>query len=373
MGDSGKRDSTSAPSIPDWQKANDPAVGAQVAEAKENASRAPDATLGQARQFLQDPEVQITSHERKAEFLRSKGFSKDIIDALLSEDAAIGEQEVGDAPSGPGEETLAGFAKARPEIELSPDGSSVSQHEEHALIITYPEFLARRHRPSPLITMDGFFNTLYAFGGLSALLYGTNKYVFGPMADSLTDARVSLHDTAAYNLTKLIDKLEGAVSEIPAQATAPGAATMEKDGDDAESEYGDPTELFHRDIGVQTSLPASPSPANPDRSPIPQLNEAPSATQAKRIASLAAEVRTISNGFTSQSEDLAETMRVLSLFQDDLNKLRYKAPSDFFGGVGGYPPSRASEPNDEISKARDNIRRVKGVLLSARNFPTTVR
>jgi hypothetical protein len=32
-----------------------------------------------------------------------------------------------------------------------------------------------------------------------------------------------------------------------------------------------------------------------------------------------------------------------------------------------------NEPDDEVRKARDNIRRIKGVLLSTRSFPASTR
>ncbi|KAH7114072.1 hypothetical protein EDB81DRAFT_301918 [Dactylonectria macrodidyma] len=38
-----------------------------------------------------------------------------------------------------------------------------------------------------------------------------------------------------------------------------------------------------------------------------------------------------------------------------------------------YGRTRKPEPEDEIRKVRHNIRRVKGVLLSTRNFPTKAR
>ena len=142
---------------------------------------------------------------------------------------------------------------------------TTERKEDRPPIVTYPEFLTKPAQPPPLMTANGFLNTIYAFGGLSTLLYGTSKFVVEPMVQSLTEARISLHDSAKQDLEKLVDKLESIVSEIPAAAkknqlvhTGGAGRDGEEDNDDAKSSYEDPAELFHRDIGVQTSLPSSP-------------------------------------------------------------------------------------------------------------------
>jgi hypothetical protein len=65
---------------PAWQKAAQPEPDAEVESSKE----AP-ATLEQARRFLEDPEVQKQTPERKIEFLRSKGLSESDIEELLKD------------------------------------------------------------------------------------------------------------------------------------------------------------------------------------------------------------------------------------------------------------------------------------------------
>jgi hypothetical protein len=56
------------------------------------------------------------------------------------------------------------------------------------------------------------------------------------------------------------------------------------------------------------------------------------------------------------------------VFKDELDELSYSV-NDFVGSSSLYGYGRSSEPDDEIKKAKENIRRVKGVLLSARSFP----
>lgn len=243
---------------------------------------------------------------------------------------------------------------------------SVEPKGDRPPIVTYPEFLTKPTRPPPLITANGFLNTLYAFGGLSTLIYGTSKFIVTPMVDSLTEARISLHDTANQNLAKLVTKLEDTVSEIPAAKKADSTAHPYEDDED--TEYDDPTEMFHRDIGVQTSLPSSPVDGPGQIIPA----ESTGGQQARRLKELVASVKEVSGGLVAQSEDFADVKTILEVFKDDMDKLSYPV-HDFGGGNALYGSSFRNERDDEIKKAKENIRRVKGVLLSARSFPAGTR
>jgi hypothetical protein len=98
------------------------------------------------------------------------------------------------------------------------------------------------------------------------------------------------------------------------------------------------------------------------------LFAAPSVDQARRLKELAASVKEVTEGLDGQNEELAEVKTLLDVFREDLDKLCYPA-HDFVGGYSLYGSANRNEPDDEIKKARENIRRVKGVLLSARSFP----
>ncbi len=229
--------------------------------------------------------------------------------------------------------------------------------------MTYPEFLTKPAEPPPLMTLSGFLSTLYCFGGVSAGIYGMGRLVLTPMIASLTDARVELHATAAQNLARLNEKLEGVVSEIPPHARKP--EKPEGQDDDNSSSCDDPAELFHRDVGVQTS------PANDflissglDRglsSPLPTS----SADQAKAMAPLVASVKSFADTLATQSSAYAEVHAVLDAFTDELELLRDQAYKGEF--------LSSKEPDDQVKKVKDNIRRAKGLLLSARSFPALVR
>ncbi|KAK4184874.1 peroxisomal membrane protein PEX14 [Podospora australis] len=306
-----------------------------------------ETTLDQARKFLQDPETQKATPETRTEFLKSKGLSESDIQQLLKEVSQ-------DAPT-PAPQQSVNEDKAAEE-SLAAATAAFLRKEDRPPIVTYPEFLTKPARPPPLVTVNGFLNTLYAFGGLSTVIYGTSKYILEPMVSTLTEARISLHDTAKDDATKLVAKLEKTVSEVPVYKHS-------HTDDDAVSHYDDPAELFHRDVGVQTSPPGSAlaSPGLP--------SESAAALHTRRLKDITSSLKQLNEGLVSQSEGYADVKVVLDVFQDELDALNAAQMTDFVGGYNLYGVASKNEPDDEIKKAKDNIRRVKGVLLSSRSFP----
>jgi hypothetical protein len=184
------------------------------------------------------------------------------------------------------------------------------------------------------------------------------------MVENLTDARVELHDTASTKLDNLVTKLEQTVSVIPPSRKPTDGASVT----DAADDIDDPAEMFHRDVGTQTSLPPSPFP------PVAKDPTAsPSQHQVDRLTTLAKSLSALKDDYRTQSEDLEDVKTLIDVFRDDLDALTYGSQTDFVGGYDVYNRQRRTEPEDEIKKVRDNIRRVKGVLLSTRNFPTSTR
>lgn len=231
-------------------------------------------------------------------------------------------------------------------------------------IITYPEFLITPAQPAPLITARRLLGTLYLFGGLSALLYGTNHYLITPMIAALTTARHEFAGTAQENLDKLIVKLQGMVSETPQPFLA---APRQEESEEGDSD-SDPAELFHRDIGVQTSIPTSPSlsrPASPPPAPT-TLEE-----QTNRLSSIKSHITNLNEASTSEGQEVSQLSTCISILREYLESLAYVPPSYPYGTGGLYggagPKNEALD--DEIAKVKAQIRGVKGVLLSARSFP----
>ncbi|KAK3387249.1 peroxisomal membrane anchor protein conserved region-domain-containing protein [Podospora didyma] len=371
MSDTDKDEKSGAPS---WQRAQPSPESKPTLKADEPQT----ASLERARKFLQDADVQKTTPERKAEFLKSKGIPERDIEELLK-DEVRGASATSQAESRSLSTQITPPATPPAAIEepLSESGTEplkLEKRDDRPPIITYPEFLTKPARPPPLVTVNGFFNTLYAFGAVSALIYGASKYVVEPMVDALTEARISLHDTAKQDLDKLVAKLENTVSEIPPnKKTAEASGHTDADDDAASSSYDDPTELFHRDIGVQTSLPTSPLAGTfPDLAL--STPEKPVAQQTRRLTELVASLKGVHEGTTSQTRAYMNITVDLDDLRTDLDRLG-SAQNDWQppAGFSFYGRSSRSEPDDEIKKAKENIRRVKGVLLSARSFPATTK
>jgi hypothetical protein len=209
--------------------------------------------------------------------------------------------------------------------------------------------------------------TLYLFGGLSALLYGTNNYLVTPMVAALTESRLSLASTASSNLSKLISKLEPLVSELPPQKPHPDTLKpsstpyMDEDSDE------DPTELFHRDVGVQTSTPSTP------RSPSPSRGHGDAVSvQETRLKSLSSRISSLVEDSTSEGQESSDLTTTVAVLREYLDGLAYVAPTYGYG-VGGYAGLSRDKEDDEIGRVKASIRGVKGVLLSTRSFPGVSR
>lgn len=380
----GEQDKEGGGSIPSWQ---------QAASTTADSSTA---TLEQARIFLQDESVRESSREKKVEFLKSKGLGEADIHTLLDETdaretaaaAAATTTTTTTATTGDMQNITKAESRSVPVHESPTALANPGIKTDQPPIITYPEFLTKPAKPPPLITASGLVNSLGIVAGLSTFVYGATKYLVSPMVDSLTEARVDFHENANKNLSQLVEKLEHAVSEIPesyhtagkkaALATNAHAVTEYTDAaDDDASSYDDPSELFHRDVGVQTSPPPTPgglSYAADGTAGAADKHSSAVATQqqADKLGRLITSIRDLSIDLASQADGFGETKNVLDDFGRDLHALTY--PPESFGVGSGYLYGTArNEPEDEIKKVKSNIRSVKGVLLSTRSFAAPTR
>jgi hypothetical protein len=186
------------------------------------------------------------------------------------------------------------------------------------------------------------------------------------MIASLTMSRLSLLATASENLSKLVARLEGLVSEIPTP-TSQSTSVGESFKDAEEESDSDPTEMFHRDVGVQTSLPSTPgSPATPTDST--HLD-----TQTNNLIGLKASIQALLDDNTSMGQEHQELEATVGVLKEYCDELAFVVPTPTYGFSGYAGSGRAEEKNDEIAKTKAAIRGVKGVLLSARSFPGGVR
>ncbi|KAJ3536699.1 hypothetical protein NM208_g6613 [Fusarium decemcellulare] len=342
--------------------ADTPAAEAQAEEVAE-AVPVPQGEHGieVARRFLDNDAVRHAPHDKKVAFLQSKGIDDADIQTLLASDESSDVSEA-DASTDTSDshssfvptptETLPPSPPSQPPVDRPP-------------IVTYPEFLAKPPRPPPLVTKERLFNALYAVTGLSTLVYGTSRYVVRPMVDGQAEARTEFHDLTSRKIDALVSKLEKTVSEVPPKKPSPVAANVE---DDSEAE--DPTEMFHRDMGTQTTFPISSVTAMAGKD---GGNESPAKHHTNQLASLNKTLSGLKDEYRSQSEGMDNIKTAIDVLRDDLDNLTFTGQADHLGGYDIYGRPRKAEPDDEIRKVRDNIRRVKGVLLSTRNFPATAR
>ncbi|KAI0857750.1 peroxisomal membrane anchor protein conserved region-domain-containing protein [Xylaria cubensis] len=367
------------PSIPAWQQTD--------ANANANATSEPEnITLDHARRFLDDESVKAAAPEEKRAFLKSKGLNDAQVTQLLDE--SLQDNESAALPSAAAEPATPDDAEhntdAHPDnseaspvsadisltaAESTPDSSSptaFSATDRPAPIITYPEFLTKPQRPPPLITPSRLANILAVSGGVWALLYGISGLVVRPMVDNLNEARSEYYAHVNERLSQLVEKLEGAVSEVPYKNGKPLKSQLQDRAmDDNESITSDPTELFHRDVGTQTSPAPSIIGTASDAS---NSSEKPVDIQVNRLSAISASLRELTLIHTQKAESNADLRSAIGEIRDQVDKLAYPPVQDFstFGGLG-Y--GQSTEPDDEFKKTKDAIRSVKGVFLSSRSFP----
>ena len=350
MGDSGN---SKPKSIPSWQRQEDTdtATAAEQASSQEAeegslpSDRAP--LLEKAASFLEEDDVRDAPIERKQYFLKLKGLTDEEIEELLRRQHTT-EGEIAEGYQK--EQQQASESMSTPVPDPPRGQSSTSPAKDVPPIITYPEFLMHSQKPPPLITSQRLLTTLYLASGAAATIYGTNKYLLEPMVASLSSARHSLFETASSNLCTLNKKLEEAASKFPADSFNSGAS-------DIGSEDSDPARFFTRSAATQTSpdlsgsssLP-SPAPLGHGSSPI-QLQEAALSDIHDRLDDLRSEGPEAANPVKDKLDDLRIYLEGLAYNRNQ---------------------TRDMWNQDPITKVKAEITSMKGLLFSARNFPSGV-
>lgn len=199
-----------------------------------------------------------------------------------------------------------------------------------------------------------------------ASIYGLSKYIIAPMAENLAEAR---HDFAAHTQEQLVElnkKLGESVSVDPASKVKKTASEI---GDDVSEADSDPTELYHRDYGTQTTpnLSRRPSLADTDAHPTVTAHE----KRLKIISSHLNEIATNRSNTRVSQDSLQNQVSDLTTY---LNDMSYQ--NQYYSSMGGHwgssygLPSGKDGKKDQVEILKQDIRAVKGVFLSARNFPT---
>ncbi len=369
-------------SIPSWQREKssssperpDSPPTQEQAEQKPPESRA--SLIEKASKFLEDDSICNAPIERKKLYLESKGLTETEIDDLLEiqrtpeaaimEDYVIAREEASQStpPTAPQTPSTPSIPQERPPAAPPKDNTP---------IITYPEFLLHAQKPAPLITADRLLASLYIASGAAATIYGTSTYIMAPMAENLTSARHSLFASAGANIDALNSKLESAVSQIP-EKTPPRSqeeVEEEEEGSDTDSTTPDDgARFFNRSAGTQTS-PRRLSRSNSmtsfpssDNEPDEALSPTQDHTSALLgIHSKLSDLLPTDDG--TPKDPLGDSIRELRAY---LEKLPYANSTHAGGKAGG----KKGAGTDAVASVKAEIRAVKGVLLSARNFPSGV-
>ncbi|KAF2157778.1 hypothetical protein K461DRAFT_290059 [Myriangium duriaei CBS 260.36] len=306
----------------------------------------------EVQRFLLDPAVRDAPDSAKRSFLISKGVPQSVIDDILLSQASQ------PTPSFSTTE----FASSHP---------SSSAPRDNPPIVTYPEFLLKPTKPPPLVTLPRLLNTAYVFGSLALIGYGVTTYLIKPMSASLTHARHDLALHADARTQALNAKLEKVVSRVPPPKKPSGSEEAAAAGAEAkeESEAGDPTELFYADVGVQTSPPASRrSSTTTTTSSSAEEKAKPEAVHTGRLTCIREEMEVLLSAETRSEEVGRELDESVAGLREYLNGLVYSPPANMEFGVWN-PALPQGGKSDAVGKLRDEIRGVKGVLLSARRFP----
>lgn len=328
-----------------------------------------------AREFLSDEAIKNSPRQDKIDFLKDKGLSEDAISQLLDNHEMGDELKVVHDPSGTSEKLEADSSIPLPEPEPTSATLATPVHVDEPKrdippIITYPEFLLKPQKPPPLITFSRLVNSAYVLAGISALTWGASKYLVQPMLETLTEARHELADKTLQDLEKLNEKLETMVSHVPYIASS-AVKRLQEQEDDMESIDSDPTELFHRDVAVQTTpgLSRSSSEVSLTHSKLDTT-----ISQSQRLSGLNYSLRTLVQSMNHSNDTDKRLQKSMDNFQQYLNVLdssSYNASNPYT--VPTNDKASTTTRQTEAQKFKQEIRTLKGAFLSSRNFPTAPR
>lgn len=197
-----------------------------------------------------------------------------------------------------------------------------------------------------------------------ASIYVFSKYIIAPMAQNLSESRHDFAQHTQEQLKDLNERLGKAVSVDPASKTK----KITDVADDISEADSDPTELYHRDYGTQTTPNLSRRPSvssSADPEPTVTAHE----KRLKIIKSHLQELESNREGSSTSRDALKTKIADLSTY---LSEMSYQ--NQFYSNMGLYGGNYSSgaskdTKNDQIEVVKSDIRAVKGVFLSARNFP----
>jgi hypothetical protein len=234
-------------------------------------------------------------------------------------------------------------------------------------IITYPEFLVNAHQPPPLITPTRVVNTLYAAGSLAALLYGGAKFLVEPMVASLSESRHDLYTHSQSKVDEFNARLSKLVSKVP-DISKEQEGGRAPDTDDLDSVTSDPTELYHRDMGTQTDV-VPPSVSRKTASS-PSDDSADSLVALAKLSALSSHLNSLLESTSKNAESAQERITSVQNLRAYLDTLCYASSGISTWNTNGQTDKAGTKNEDAVDELKREIRNVKGVLLSAKRFPS---
>ncbi|KAF2036292.1 DUF726-domain-containing protein [Setomelanomma holmii] len=268
--------------------------------------------LDQARRFLDDTTIRDAPREKKVAFLEAKGVHARDIETLL------GASSQGDS-----------------QLDLEQAGERAWS------------------TPPPLITTQRLLKTAYVAGGLMATFYGLSKYIVAPMTQKLTESRHDFAEHTQEQLKELNKRLGVAVSVDPATKSKTKSTDAPDDVSEADS---DPTELYHRDYGTQTTpelsrRPSVSSPADPE--PVVTGHE----NRLKIIKSHLQELEASRSNDTASADSLKTKVSDLTTYLSEMSYQNqyYSNMNGLYGSNFGLSGGKDGK-NDQIEAFKNDIR-----------------
>ena len=194
------------------------------------------------------------------------------------------------------------------------------------------------------------------------------------MQAQLTESRHDLLTHSTNQLDAFNSRLAGLVSKQPTTGvnSRPGTSLKraEEREDDA-SETSDPTELFHRDFGTQTSPPSSRRNSLTTPADAPSTSDDATTLANLTLTSLSHQLKDLT--FKSEaSQEKDKTSKELADLVTNLNEMAYTSSSYYKYGAGssaGYGwASGEKAQDDEIERLVKEVKALKGRFLGVRNF-----
>jgi hypothetical protein len=311
------------------------------------------------RAFLEDPGVKDEPIDRKREFLEAKGISQDMIEQELGTSTAA-------STATPPSTSISAADFASFKQTTQPQSTPPAPRVAAPPIITYPEFLEDARKPPPLITPTRILNATYIASAIAAVAYGASTFLVKPMAASLTDAR---HDFASHGQSK-IEEFNERLSKLVSKIPEPKSTTEDAENEDVESVASDPTELFHRDIGTQTSPAISPPPTTTNAQ---AETHTTADKQNERLAIIKSHLDEMLAGVQAGEQPAKDRLEETNKLRHHLDNMMYRVQTanmwnGGYGGGFGTDSKAGTEAVDAIEEVKKEIRGVKGVLLSAKRF-----